>query len=594
MEKRITLTKNAIQYIKSFQLRKNPIKEFISIKKCLLRIESKNFVKDKSIVLTLSDGVEKGGNFYLVKQAQNISIEIGDVIEISSILIAKVQNHKLYFIKHIDKIYSNVDLIDNRPESNYDTDCSSRENSTNKKKNIEKYDISKYNQLSSLTMFSRHFCIYVKIVNKGKIRFFKHFNKDRKIFSFIMRDKYGDEMLGMCFGNDCDKVYSKIIEGNCYETSSGFITSVKQKGGSYFSDYCIQFNKHSEFKQMPELVPYEGPQSKIVSIKEIKTLCKYTFVNVLGIVLDQSNICTPIVRNYKKIAKRLLIGDYSGEVILLTIWDDKAKDNYIKNSIMLFTRLKISDFRDMISLSSTEYTEFILNPTVPQVNALKQFLANNTSFSQTQLKQLSPPNEELIKGPKLFLKEIHKKVDEIYDFERSVESKFYPNVKFKAAIYSISKSDKNYYYGCPDNNCKKKLTFTNKDKVFYCSKCDTEISDNKGTYYYTICLTVRDCTMESKIELFGMAGERLLGIECGKYQEYVYNKDYKSIDKIHQNILHSKYLFIGKAKKHINPIDNSIHTRIIIYHLVKIDDELEIKLCKDMIKEYKQLLTKKI
>ena len=123
MEKRITLTKNAIQYIKSFQLRKNPIKEFISIKKCLLRIESKNFVKDKSIVLTLSDGVEKGGNFYLMKQAQNLSIEIGDVIEISSILIAKVQNHKLYFIKHIDKIYSNVDLIDNRPESNYDTDC---------------------------------------------------------------------------------------------------------------------------------------------------------------------------------------------------------------------------------------------------------------------------------------------------------------------------------------------------------------------------------------------------------------------------------------------------------------------------------------
>jgi hypothetical protein len=168
----------------------------------------------------------------------------------------------------------------------------------------------------------------------------------------------------------------------------------------------------------------------------------------------------------------------------------------------------------------------------------------------------------------------------------------YPIVRFIASVVAVSKYDKNYYYGCPNKNCKKKLNDVSNS--YNCAKCGVDIPEGTGAYYFTVNIKVKDTTMECWVELFGESAEKLFGIECRKYHELVVNNDEHKLNALHEAVMLGKFLFVGKAKKIL--IENSLShiqftkTRLSAFSVYRMDEEKEMKICKERIAMFKQLL----
>ena len=600
MHKEITLTNGAITYITSLKKEDPSNKEPISINTCLLKIEAistKASVKGNLLVLTLSDGVNKNSNFYFCRK--DVILQVNDVIELSSITISVLQsNHTLYFIKKIDQIYHNPIIRDpteiRKDEHTYHSSSNNDNNDDYTHDNTHMYDvdINQYTPLSSLTTFTKSYKIYFKVISKSEIRKFTNSKGGGKIFSFTIQDKDGYEMQGIAFGDACEKVDKQLHKGKYYETKSGYVRMSRRKGGPNSSDYCINFEETSVFTEMPEICKFEHAQVNVVAIKDIYELNPGMFVDVVGVVTNQNETKTITIKssNQTRDTKKITLGDISGNSIELTIWGDKARDNYDKDNIFLFRKVRVHEYKEIKSLNTTEDTEIVLNPkSLPQYEELKTFIQNGGVFKQAPV--FSVVNEN-ITSEKLFLDQIHANVEDIFSREGSVDAKLYPIVRFVANVFSISKYDKNYYYGCPDKNCKKKL-LNDISNNYRCSKCNVDIVEGTGVYYYTVNIKVKDSTMDCWVELFGESAEKLLGVECKKYHELVSNNDENQLNEIHDAVMYGKFLFVGKARKILIQNNNVYKTRVAAFSVYKMDEEKEIKLCKERAAMYKQLLLNK-
>ena len=595
MQKEITLTYGAIAYITSLKKEDPSNKEPICIDTCLLKIEAintKTSVKGNLLVLTLSDGVNKNSNFYFCRK--DIVLQVNDVIELSSITISVLQsNHTLYFIKKIDHIYHNAIIRDSteirKDEHTYH--CSTSNTNDDYTHDTHDVDINQYTPLSSLTTFTKSYKIYFKVISKGEIHKYANSKGGGKIFSFTLQDKDGYEMQGIAFGDACEKVDKQLCKGKYYETKNGYVRMSRRKGGPSSSDYCINFEENSVFTEMPEICKFQHAQVNVVAIKDIYELNAGMFVDVVGVVTNQNEVRTITIKtnNQTRDTRKITLGDSSGNSIELTIWGDKARDNYDKENIFLFRKVRVHEYRDIKSLNTTEDTEIVLNPKLPQYEELRTFIQNGGVFKQAPV--FSVVNEN-ITSEKLFLDQIHANVEDIFSREGSVDAKLYPVVRFVANVFAISKYDKNYYYGCPEKNCKKKL-MNDISNNYKCTKCNVDITDGSGVYYFTVNIKVKDSTMDCWVELFGESAEKLFGVECKKYHELVVNNDENQLNEIHDAVMYGKFLFVGKARKILIQHNNVYKTRLAAFSVYKMDEEKEMKLCKERAAMYKQLLLNK-
>ena len=589
MQNAVTLTNGAIAYITSLKRPEPPNnKAPISINTCLLRIEAINTkpsAKGELFALTLSDGVNKNSNFYFCRK--DITLQVNDVIELSSISITVLQsNHTLYFIKKIDNVYHNPII---RDPTEITKDDHVDESNTYDDTFTYDVDINQYTPLSSLTTFTKSYKIYFKLISKNEIRRYNNSKGGGQLFSFTIQDKDGYEMQGIAFGDACEKVDKQLQKGKYYETKSGYVKMSRRKGGPNSSDYCINFDENSVFTEMPEICKFEHAKVNVTAIKEIYELTAGMVVDVVAVVTHQNEVKTITIKsnNQTRDTKKITLGDSSGNSIELTIWGDNARNNYEENNIFLFRKLRIHEYKDIKSLNTTEDTEIVLNPTsLPQYDKLKMFIQNGGIFKQAPV--FSVVNDS-ISGEKLFLDQIHSNVEDIFSREGSCDPKLYPVVRFVASVSGVSKYDRNYYYGCPDKNCKKKL-INDIANNYKCTKCNVDIADDTGVYYFTISIRVQDCSMDCWVELFGDTAEKLLGIECKKYHELVVNNDENRINEIHYDVIGRKFLFVGKAKKILIQNNNIYKTRVSVFGVHKMDEDKEKALCKERVALYKQLL----
>jgi len=63
-------------------------------------------------------------------------------------------------------------------------------------------------------------------------------------------------------------------------------------------------------------------------------------------------------------------------------------------------------------------------------------------------------------------------------------SNYSPSFTIKATILEFEHSNKNYYYGCPNKICRKKLA--KNDEEWFCPGCEQNIIE--PNYYYTLSL----------------------------------------------------------------------------------------------------------
>ena len=80
----------------------------------------------------------------------------------------------------------------------------------------------------------------------------------------------------------------------------------------------------------------------------------------------------------------------------------------------------------------------------------------------------------------------------MYDILKSLKygSNYSPSFTIKATILEFEHSNKNYYYGCPNKICRKKLV--KNDEEWFCPGCEQNIIE--PNYYCTLSLRIINLT----------------------------------------------------------------------------------------------------
>lgn len=525
--------------------------------------------------------------------------QIGDIVTLTAIYPLKNKNQTE--IAHI--FVTNFNLV----ESSNKIICS---DSKKKEENIEskitkadsiqkseiKNEIIKKEQLNSaeksfnykhcqflsyLTTFTKEIHLFVKIERKYELRVFKNkrTNQDNKLFSVKMIDTEGFEMIATAFGEVADKFYDLLKEGGTYEIKGGYVRINEKKFSSVKADYKLLFDERTEIIPRPDNGLFNKIQYNFSTIEDLNNLAIGAIVDILAIVIDVQEPVTLNTKNGPQQIRRLRMGDASGYKIEITLWRQLSEIHIEPNTMVLIRNVRIGEFngRNLSTVDGTEITFEENLPKIEEVEILRKFISSGEiewkflPSSGTTMDSSSPIEAK-------YIKEILDEVDlEDISYEKQFSSQKSkgerrPLIKFKATICSITHSERNYYMGCPEQQCKKKLVQDNNGT--FCENCNKPVPQPK--FYFTIQLRVRDASCDHYVDVFGEVAAKILGCTAEEYKTYIDTNDTVKLNSITEKIEFHDYFFIGSCriteynglrKKRINcyriePIDRKINGKI--------------------------------
>ena len=423
-------------------------------------------------------------------------------------------------------------------------------------------EIGKYIPLNQLTTFSKEFVVYVRVVSKSEI---KRFNGKRSgsLFDFVVIDEEGTKMQIVCFDKTVDKFYGMIHENNCYEISGGYIKINDRKYNALNSEYKIILGEHSSVIQKEDNHKIKLETMALTSIQDIMSMKINSVINVLCLVIDEGKKIVKTTRNGDQEMRRTMVIDKTGAKIELTLWRQFANMNIQRENVLLLKKVRIGDFNGR-NLSSLNETNITISPTEPSLKIeidelVKFFIAHkNEMYTPQQYEDNKQSNQSANANSNINsivneVKNTNSNINPIgkIDFLQSIidsmseeESIRYPFYKIKATVTHLSHNDKNFYPGCPDKECARKLVFDINKWV--CQRCKRTYDSPR--YYYSLNIRVKDCSCEYWIDIFGKTAETFLKMSAGDYRALLINRDEDKLRAISGRIENNDFYFLVKPK----------------------------------------------
>ena len=572
--------KNTISYLEEDSIKSlfeikigNENKQDFQISKNFLIIQLRKMRKnDKDMyTATFRDKSLKYNGFLFTNIIPNEEPKENSLINVKSISPRYISNNlnKVFIIKKYKIIlqYFNIDIlpkaisfkelndttnqnnnINNNHNNDIIIDIKNDDNDYKNIKNISK-DTPIYTSLNQLTTFSKDFIIYVRILKKSDIKLFNSNNLNNrqvgKYFYFIVLDIDGNEMQCICFNKSVDQFYNIISEGKIYEIKGGYIKLNEKKFTTIKSDYKIILDENSKIiEKKDDGKIKEKTTLKITKISEIQNIKLYSILDLCAIVLEIGEKAIRHTRNGDQPMKKLIIGDISKYKIEFSLWRIHASIEVKVSDILLIKNAKVGEFNGK-NLSTYDETTIQINPSnsIKEVFELDNFIKNYKG----EFNELEDLNE-------LFQKKFKEKVDEKYNISYikdtldSIDAIDEVNSfsKICATVTQIIHNEKNYYMGCSDRNCKRKLIFDNEKNKYSCPNCK-RLYDNP-TYYYTLSLRVKDASCEHWIDIFGKTAENILKISAEDYRKLLMPRDENKLREISKLIEFKTFYFYVKPK----------------------------------------------
>ena len=144
-------------------------------------------------------------------------------------------------------------------------------------------------------------------------------------------------------------------------------------------------------------------------------------------------------------------------------------------------------------------------------------------------------------------------------------------IKITGTVTLLKHNEKNYYIGCSDKNCKKKLIHDEINEEYKCPGCH-KVS-KEPTYYYTISVMVKDASCEHWIDIFGKTAETLMKCTAKEYYEIINSNNQEKLKEISEGIEFKEFSFWVKPKTQTyNSIDKK---KIYAYKIKPLDEKLD-------------------
>jgi hypothetical protein len=517
----------------------------------------------KVYMLSLCDQDYKLNSFFLASDKDIPNLKEGALIHLKEVAPKKIKNSTFIRIKEYEIIGEPQDLsLEVKEIKMEDFPFSEKkEKSESKIFSPEKTDSKNedgsmplsddaYTSLKQLTTFSRDFIIFVRVTKKSEIKTFETKNNNMgtssqgKLFYFIVLDRDGNEMQCTCFNKAVDKFFDEIEEDQLYEIKGGYVKLNDKKYTRIKSDYKIVLDENSKITKKIDNGTIKKNNMTIVKIKDIQNMNLYSIVDLCVVVLNVGEKMIKNTRNGSQPLKKIVVGDVSKYKIEISLWRVHSDTNVKFGDILLINNVKIGEYKGR-TLTTFDETCIKINPpkTNEYVRELEEFIQKNDIKNEwldlennTEIKHET--KEENENYTSVHIRDVLESLDEYEDVSNLS--------KVTAIVTQILHNEKNYYLGCSDRNCKRKLKLEEDTNEYVCPNCLK--STKTPTYYYTLSLRVKDASTEYWIDIFGKTAESIMKCTAEEYKEILENRDEEKLREITHKVEFKVFNFWVKPK----------------------------------------------
>ena len=527
----------------------------------------------KVYIMALCDDEYKYNSFFLACNGTIENIDKGKIIHIKEISPKKIKTQFFIRLKEYEILEKPASEIGNVKEikekdDNFEDEQGNNIFGTKEEKISEKNDINKnknentnenssmpmeedaYTSLKQLTTFSRDFIIFVRVTKKSEIKTFETRNNNMnnssqgKLFYFIVLDRDGNEMQCTCFNKAVDKFFDIIEEDQLYEIKGGYVKLNDKKYTRIKSDYKIVLDENSKITKKIDNGTIKKNNMTIVKIKDIQNMNLYSIVDLCVVVLNVGEKMIKNTRNGSQPLKKIVVGDVSKYKIEISLWRVHSDTNVKFGDILLINNVKIGEYKGR-TLTTFDETCIKINPpkTNEYVRELEEFIQKNDIKNEwldlennTEIKHET--KEENENYTSVHIRDVLESLDEYEDVSNLS--------KVTAIVTQILHNEKNYYLGCSDRNCKRKLKLEEDTNEYVCPNCLK--STKTPTYYYTLSLRVKDASTEYWIDIFGKTAESIMKCTAEEYKEILENRDEEKLREITHKVEFKVFNFWVKPK----------------------------------------------
>ena len=516
----------------------------------------------KVYMLSLCDQDYKLNSFFLASDKDIPDLKEGTLIHLKEVTPKKIKNSTFIRIKEYEIIGEPQDLPEVKEIKMEDFPFSEKkEKSESKNFSPERTDPKNedsslplsddaYTSLKQLTTFSRDFIIFVRVTKKSEIKTFETKNNNMgtssqgKLFYFIVLDRDGNEMQCTCFNKAVDKFFDEIEEDQLYEIKGGYVKLNDKKYTRIKSDYKIVLDENSKITKKIDNGTIKKNNMTIVKIKDIQNMNLYSIVDLCVVVLNVGEKMIKNTRNGSQPLKKIVVGDVSKYKIEISLWRVHSDTNVKFGDILLINNVKIGEYKGR-TLTTFDETCIKINPpkTNEYVRELEEFIQKNDIKNEwldlennTEIKHET--KEENENYTSVHIRDVLESLDEYEDVSNLS--------KVTAIVTQILHNEKNYYLGCSDRNCKRKLKLEEDTNEYVCPNCLK--STKTPTYYYTLSLRVKDASTEYWIDIFGKTAESIMKCTAEEYKEILENRDEEKLREITHKVEFKVFNFWVKPK----------------------------------------------
>ena len=548
--------------------------------------DTKNLTHGELYTLTLSDAEYSYSKFIYCKTSTSPEIEVGKYINIIRIcpMILEAHKEKAFLIKELSLLNkSSLIVIKSPPYIENKSNNANNMNNFIERENPEYTNYSQdektYTSLKLLTTLSKDYKLLVKVTSKGEVKQYK--SGKGKLFSFVMMDELGNKMQAVAFDKAVDKFIDEITENEIYEISGGYIRTSDKKFDPPGSDYKLIvtesttiIKKNDEEKNFKD--KFTDPDNKFWSLNEVKDAPVNTIVNVVCIVADKGETNYKDTKSGSILIRKMYVMDQSSEKMELTLWRNLTQLNVNNGDILVCKKIRVNDFGGK-NLTSTTESKIYINPIItdfPEISKEIQSLkiyseqnelnkdinqdeknSNNNNNENNNIKKKEEIKNNIINN-NISANIIQKKeyndkivyIDYILDeMNKYIMTDFdhrFPFYKIRATVTHLGHTEKNFYPGCPNRECNRKLTFANGDWI--CQSCRQSFKNPR--YYYSLNIRVKDCSSEYWVDIFGKPAEMIMNISADDYRNILVNRDEEKLSQISEGVEYKEFYFLLKVK----------------------------------------------
>ena len=557
--------------------------------------ETKNLTNGELYTLTLSDAEYSYSKFIYCKTSSSPDIQVGKYINIIRIcpMILEAHKERAFLIKELSLIKKDSTIIIKSPpyteNKNINNNVFNNNNNYERENQVQNYpqDDKVYTSLKLLTTLSRDYKLLVKVTSKGEIKQYR--SGKGKLFSFVIMDELGNKMQVVGFDKIADKFKDEIVENNIYEITGGYIRTADKRFDPPGSDYKLILNESSVITKKDDddknfKDKFEDPDNKFWTLNEIKDAPINTIANVVCVVGDKGESTYKDTKSGSILIRKIFVLDQSNEKMELTLWRNLTQLNINNGDVLVCKKVRVNDFGGK-NLTSTTESKIYINPIVSdfpdiskEIQSLKIFSEQNelnkginqenkdnneyNNNNNEKKKVLNNNNnnsfnrQEIIKNnnnnnnptPK---KEFNDKIvyiDSILEeMNKYILTDFdhrFPFYKIRATVTHLGHTEKNFYPGCPNRECNRKLTFANGDWI--CQSCRQSFKNPR--YYYSLNIRVKDCSSEYWVDIFGKPAEMIMNISADDYRNILVNRDEEKLGQISEGVEYKEFYFLLKVR----------------------------------------------